>query len=334
MKISIIGAGGWGTALAVTSSANNDVTLWAYSEEETIPLSGRRENPDYLPGVKIPAGIRITADVNIALDAQIMIFTVPSKFMRATAGRFIDPQSGRWLDKGTIIVSAAKGFEFPSEKRMSEVLGEVLRPEGDIVVISGPSHAEEVARGVPTSIVAASGSEDNARTVQAALSTDVFRLYRNTDVLGVETAGAVKNVIALAAGILRGLGLGDNTMAALLTRGLAEMKRLGMKLGAREDTFTGLAGMGDLIVTCVSAFSRNGRVGEELAKGRPIEEIVSSMKMVAEGVETVKTVIQMEHELGIEMPISHAVYDILEKRQTPAGALKNLMSRPLKEESK
>ena len=217
---------------------------------------------------------------------------------------------------------------------MSEVLGEVLRPEGDIVVISGPSHAEEVARGVPTSIVAASGSEDNARTVQAALSTDVFRLYRNTDVLGVETAGAVKNVIALAAGILRGLGLGDNTMAALLTRGLAEMKRLGMKLGAREDTFTGLAGMGDLIVTCVSAFSRNGRVGEELAKGRPIEEIVSSMKMVAEGVETVKTVIQMEHELGIEMPISHAVYDILEKRQTPAGALKNLMSRPLKEESK
>ncbi len=328
MKISIIGAGGWGTALAITASRDNDVILWAYSSNEIIQLIGGRENTDYLPGVKIPENILITDDAKRASNADIMIFAVPSKFMRITAGRFTS-----LLNSRIIMVSAAKGLEFPSEKRMSEVIKEVLKPASDIVVISGPSHAEEVARGIPTSIVAASKNEENAYAVQKALSTENFRLYTNADVLGVETAGAVKNVIAIAAGILRGLGLGDNTMAALLTRGLAEMKRLGMRLGASEETFTGLAGMGDLIVTCISSYSRNGRVGEELAAGKPIEKIVSSMKMVAEGVETVKTIMQMEKELGLDLPISHAVYDILEKKVTPAEALKNLMARPLKDES-
>jgi glycerol-3-phosphate dehydrogenase (NAD(P)+) len=327
MRITIIGAGGWGTALSMIAARNNMVSLWVYNEAEARPLIEKRENPDYLPGVKIPEKIFITTEEKKASMADLIIFAVPSKFLRDTAERFTD-----FIDPGCLITSAVKGFEFPSEKRISEVLREVLKPSHEVIVISGPSHAEEVARGVPTSIVAASKDEKAARIVQEALSGETFRLYRNQDVAGVEIAGAVKNVIAIAAGILRGLGLGDNTMAALMTRGLAEMKRLGIRLGAQETTFYGLAGIGDLIVTCVSLLSRNGRVGEELARGKTIKEIFSSMKMVAEGVGTVKTVVQMEKEYGIEMPISHAVNDIIEGNITPIEALNKLMSRKLKDE--
>lgn len=327
MKISVIGAGGWGTALAIQAAKKNDVTLWAYSEAETKPLIEQRENVDYLPGVKIPENIKVTCDVAAAADADILLFVSPSKFFRSVARMFKG-----YVNKKQILVSATKGFEFPSEKRMSVILHEELPGHGDIVVISGPSHAEEVARNAPTSIVAASKNEKAAEAVQNAFSNDFFRMYRHKDVVGVEVSAAVKNVIAVAAGMLRGFGLGDNTMAALITRGLAEIRRLGLKLGGDESTFAGLAGMGDLIVTCTSRHSRNGRVGEALAKGQKIDEILGSMKMVAEGVETVKSVMRFENELKIEMPISHFVNDVLNKGLDPADGLRALMVRPLKNE--
>lgn len=201
-----------------------------------------------------------------------------------------------------------------------------------IVSLSGPTHAEEVARNVPTSIVSASADEDSAIAVQEAFSTDSLRVYTNDDCVGVELSAAVKNVIAIAAGMLRGLGFGDNTMAALITRGLAEMKRLGIQLGARAETYSGLAGVGDLIVTCISKHSRNGRVGEALAQGKKIDEILAGTKMVAEGVETVKSLLKYEQDLGIQMPITHAVYDVIYNGLAPMDALKSLMARPLKNE--
>ncbi len=328
MDISIIGAGGWGTALAIQALKNNHhVTLWAYNEGEARPLIEKKENIDYLPGVIIPDGIEITWDTGRASQSEIMIFVTPSKFFRSVAAQF-----GNRINKNQLLVSATKGLEFPTEKRMSEILAEEIPVYKDIVVISGPSHAEEVARGVPTSIVAACNNEDSAITVQEALSGDTFRMYRNDDVLGVEISASVKNVIAIAAGVTRGLGFGDNTMAALITRGLAEIRRLGLRLGAKESTFAGLAGVGDLIVTCISKFSRNGRTGEELAKGKTIEEILSSTKMVSEGVETVRSLMKFEAELGIEMPITRAVYDVIYNKTPPKVSIKNLMMRPLKNE--
>jgi glycerol-3-phosphate dehydrogenase (NAD(P)+) len=328
MTISIIGAGGWGTALAIQAAKKNKTLLWVYSQEEAKPLLSKRENSDYLPGVKIPEDIEITCDVAKAAESEMLVFVAPSKYFRSVASRFKG-----LIHKKHLLVSATKGFEFPSEKRMSVVLNEELPNHKDIVVISGPSHAEEVARNAPTSIVAASRNEKSAALVQEAFSNEYFRLYRHKDVIGVEVAAAAKNVIAIAAGMLRGFGIGDNTMAALITRGLAEIKRLGLKLGASQSTFAGLAGVGDLIVTCISKHSRNGRVGEALAKGQNIEEILSSTKMVAEGVETVKSIVRLETEKKIVMPISHFVYDVLYHQMDPAEGLKGLMSRPLKNET-
>jgi glycerol-3-phosphate dehydrogenase (NAD(P)+) len=327
MKIAVIGAGGWGTALAIQAQKKNEVTLWVHTDVEARPLLEKRENPDYLPGVKIPESVRVTTDIHTAAEADILLFVTPSKFFRSVAARFKPAVTGRH-----ILVSATKGFEFPTEKRMSVILAEEFHQYDDIVVISGPSHAEEVAKGVPTTIVAASDNEKAAEVVQEALSADSFRMYRHDDVIGVEVSAAVKNVIAIAAGCLRGLGFGDNTMAALITRGLAEIRRLGLKMGAKEATFAGLAGVGDLIVTCISKFSRNGRTGEELAKGRSIEDILASTKMVAEGVETVKSVAKLEEELGIDMPISRAVYDVIYNRVKPMDSIKSLLNRPLKNE--
>ena len=244
MTISIIGAGGWGTALAIQAFKNKHrVVLWAYSEEEARPLIERRENTDYLSGVLIPEEIEVSWDVKKASLSEILIFVTPSKFFRNVASKFKN-----FINNKQLLVSATKGLEYPSEKRMSEVLREEIPFYKDIVVISGPSHAEEVARGVPTSIVAACENEGSAVMVQEAMSGESFRMYTNDDVLGVEISAAVKNVIAIAAGVLRGLGFGDNTMAALITRGLAEIKRLGLRLGAKEATFSGLAGVGDLLL--------------------------------------------------------------------------------------
>ena len=279
--------------------------------------------------MKIPEGVRITTDIKTAAESQVLVFVAPSKYFRGVVSRFKGAVTGRH-----ILVSATKGFEYPTEKRMSEILAEEFHQYDDIVVISGPSHAEEVARGIPTTIVAASDNEKAAETVQEALSADAFRMYRHDDVLGVEICAAVKNVIAIAAGALRGLGFGDNTMAALITRGLAEIRRLGLRMGAKESTFAGLAGVGDLIVTCISRFSRNGRTGEELAKGKSIEQIMAATKMVAEGVETVKSIMKLEEELGVEMPISRAVYDVIYNKVGPMDTIRGLLSRPLKNEWK
>ncbi len=328
MKVSVIGAGGWGTALAIQAAKKNDVTLWSYSPEEARVIRETRENPDYLPGVRIPDSVTVLTDPREAARGDILVFVAPSKFFRSVAGRF------RGLtDRSQLIVSATKGFEYPTEKRMSEILKEELAGAySDVAVISGPSHAEEVARGVPTTIVAASEHEPAAAQVQEALSADSFRMYRHDDVIGVEVAAAVKNVIAIAAGVLRGLGFGDNTMAALVTRGLAEIRRLGLALGAKESTFAGLAGVGDLVVTCISRFSRNGHTGEELAKGRSIGDILATTKQVAEGVETVRSVLKLEGELGIEMPISRAVYDVIYNGVKPLDGIRGLLARPLKNE--
>ncbi|MEJ5284296.1 MAG: NAD(P)H-dependent glycerol-3-phosphate dehydrogenase [Brevinematales bacterium] len=326
MKVSVIGAGGWGTALAIQASFKNEVCLWTYSKEELDLILKDRINTIYLPDVKIPDNVVITDDVERASDCEIMLFVVPSKYFRDVVKKF-----SKNINKKHIVVSATKGIEFSTKKRMSEILVEETNSK-NIAVISGPSHAEEVARNVPTSIVAASKNEKIAKIVQDTFSTDSLRLYRHNDIVGVELAGAFKNVIAIAAGMLRGFGLGDNTMAALITRGLAEIRRLGIKMGGKLETFAGLAGIGDLIVTCMSKYSRNGRVGEMLAKGQKIEEILSSMKMVAEGVETAKSIPELEAKYCIELPISNAVYEVIYQKMPPEVCLKNLMKRPLKHE--
>lgn len=327
MKISVIGAGGWGTALAIQAAKQHEVVLWAHDKEEAELFDSQRENLYYLPGIKIPQKIKVTSEFLTAADAEVWLFVPPSQFFRSVVQKFKP-----YADSTHLIVSATKGLEFPTEKRMSEILEEELPQSQKVVVISGPSHAEEVARDLPTTIVAASENIDNARRVQQALSNEAFRIYTHNDVLGVEICAAVKNVIAIAAGVLRGLGLGDNSMAALITRGLAEIRRLGLALGAQESTFAGLAGVGDLIVTCTSHFSRNRSVGEQLASGKKISEILAVTRTVAEGVETVKTVVNMEQKYNVQMPISRAVYDIIYQEKNPKDLLSELMTRPLKDE--
>lgn len=327
MTVSIIGAGGWGTALAIQASKKTNVYLWSYLQEETEIFNKERENVYYLPGVKLPDNIVITSNIEEVIGSEIIVFVPPSKYFRNIVRLF-----KKYLNKEKIICSATKGLEYPSEKRMSQILDEELDFYHKVVVLSGPSHAEEVAKDIPTSIVAASEDESRAKIIQELFSNSSFRIYTNDDVIGVEICASVKNVIAIAAGMLRGLGFGDNTMAALITRGLAEMRRLGLILGAKEKTFAGLAGIGDLIVTCISHHSRNGRVGEQLAKGKNIQEILASTKMVAEGVETVKSIVKYENDLNIEMPISHGVYDVIYNNRKPLEILQELMVRPLKNE--
>jgi len=328
MKIAIIGGGGWGTALALQVRRNHTVRLWSYDPAEAELFNRERENVYYLPGVKLPEDIVFTTDEGLVDDADIVVFVTPSKFFRSVVRRFA-PR----LRPSQILVSATKGLEFPSEKRMTEILSEELVGFPSIVALSGPTHAEEVGRDVPTAIVAASLVEDAARRVQEAFSTEFFRVYRNSDVVGVELCAAMKNVIAIAAGMVRGLGFGDNTMAALITRGLAEMRRLGLRKGAQEATFSGLAGVGDLIVTCTSRHSRNGRVGEALATGKSIEEILAGMKMVAEGVETVRPVLKMAFEEGVDVPICEAVHQVIYDHAHPLEVMRRLMVRPLKDET-
>ncbi len=327
MKLTVIGSGGWGTALAMQAARKYPVVLWGYSREEMELFEEKRENVYYLPGVTIPDNITLTHDPEIAARSDVLLFVPPSKFFRNMAQLFKP-----YVKPNQLLASATKGFEYPSEKRMSEILEEEFPANAPVTVLSGPTHAEEVSRGVPTSMVAACRDEERAKVYQKVLSNESFRIYTNTDVIGVEVSAAVKNGIAIAAGALRGMGFGDNTMAALITRGLAEIRRLGLKLGAEEATFAGLAGVGDLIVTCVSRHSRNGRVGEGLAQGKSLDEILSETKMVAEGVEAVKSLVKFEKELGIEMPISHAVYDALYHSQDPRQIIRDLMVRPLKSE--
>lgn len=329
LRVSVLGAGGWGTALALVLAQNpkQRVCLWSARAEPAAELMARRENVRFLPGVAITPSIELTLDIDRAVrEADLLIEAIPTIYLRETMAR-IAPR----LHAGTPIVSVTKGIEISTFRRPTEILAELTGPR-PLGVVSGPSHAEEVARNLPTTVVAASKDVDLAKLVQSCLTTERFRTYTNTDVIGVELAGALKNVIGIAAGICEGLGFGDNAKAALLTRGLAEMTRFGVALGAEAPTFAGLAGMGDLITTCMSRHGRNRAVGLRLAQGETPDAILSSMTMVAEGVFTARSVHDRARHMGIPMPISTEVYRVWYEGKNPRLAVQELMLREPKSE--
>jgi glycerol-3-phosphate dehydrogenase (NAD(P)+) len=320
----ILGDGAWGTAIALLLAQNprHRVTLWSAREDNGRVLQERRENVRLLPGVPIPASVRLTMDVAEAVDgADLWVAAIPTVHLRATLARVVHTVRG-----GPPVLSLAKGLENDTFLRPTEILEQVLGVER-VAVLSGPSHAEEVVRNLPTSVVASSRDEDLARWVQQCFTTDRFRVYTNLDPVGVELGGAFKNIIGIAAGIGDGLGLGDNAKSALLTRGLAEMTRFGVAMGADAQTFFGLAGMGDLITTCVSRHGRNRHVGERLARGEKPADILASMTMVAEGVYTTRSVHDRAMRMQIDMPITDEVYRVLYEGKDPRAAVDDLMLR-------
>lgn len=329
--ISVIGAGSWGTTLAILLAKKGyRVTLWVYEPEILAAMQAERMNSRYLPGVVLPAGLKLTGDLQEAVaSARFLIMAVPSHAMRSVCGRIAG-----FMRKDHCVVNVAKGIENDTLKRMSEVIAETLAlPEKQIASLYGPSHAEEVSRGIATAVVAASGDLNTARRVRELFRSDYFRVYSSTDIIGVECGGSLKNVIAIAAGICDGAGFGDNTKAALLTRGLAEISRLGVMMGAQPETFAGLSGIGDLIVTCMSKHSRNRYVGEEIGRGKTLKAVLDGMVMVAEGVKTTRSVHQLSQKLGVEMPISGQVYRVLFDDKRPHAAVAELMTRDAKEEN-
>ena len=329
-KVVIIGAGSWGTALGlVLASKNYDVTLWEHNKARAEEVQKSRENSRYLPGVKLPDNMRFTHESENLLDGiRYVIFSVPSQCLREVISKF-SPQ----ITEDMILVNTAKGIEVATGMRLSEVMKDEMKGKyhKNIVVLSGPTHAEEVAIGLPTTIVAA-GVKEKAMEIQELFNCLNFRVYMNEDMVGVEIGAAVKNCLAIGAGIADGMGYGDNTKAALITRGIAEMTRFGKALGAQERTFSGLTGIGDLIVTCASKHSRNRHVGECLGKGQTIDEVLAEMTMVAEGVPTVKAVHNAAQELGISMPIVEATYNIIYENASAKDMVEALMGRELKVE--
>ncbi|MSR63602.1 MAG: NAD(P)-dependent glycerol-3-phosphate dehydrogenase [Planctomycetes bacterium] len=325
-RVVVIGDGGWGTTLAMLLHKKGvKVALWSAFPEHVEELKRLRENKRYLPGVKLPADLFITADpFEAAKGAGLAVSVVPTQFLRKVAESFEDALAG-----AVPVVSATKGIEIETFKTPSEILREVLgaRP---IAVLSGPSHAEEVAIGLPASVVVASTDENLARAAQATLSSDTFRIYTHKDPKGAELGGALKNVIAIAAGISDGLALGDNAKAALVTRGIVEIARFGQAHGARFETFFGLAGLGDMATTCYSRHSRNRHVGEEIGRGKSLEQILAEMQMVAEGVWTTRALFGPESEArGIPMPIAEQVHAVLFEKKDPRQAVTELMTREL-----
>lgn len=323
-KICVIGDGGWGTSLALLLySKGIDTVLWSVSPEYASFLAKNRENVKFLKGVKLPSGLTITSDDDVAKEAETALFVVPCEYLRSVADRFSDARFA-------YVISATKGIEKSSLKRPSEILSGFF-PHSKISVLSGPSISIEVANKVPTTVVAASAGEWR-KEVQTVFSTDRFRVYTSSDILGVELGGALKNVIAIAAGISDGLGFGTNTKAALLTRGLAEITRLGVKMGANKATFSGLSGMGDLATTCISSHSRNRWFGEEIGKGNSIEDVLSGTEMVVEGVATCKSAYELSKKYEVDMPLTEKVYEVLYKGIDPGRAVKELMTRDPKDE--
>ncbi len=320
--VSVLGAGGWGTALAIMAqNYGSRVTLWSPFEDEILGIRRFGEHKKLLPGVPVSPEISLTTHLSQAADAELIIFAVPSFAIRRTA-ELLAP----FLPEGTLIANAGKGLEPETHRRFSEVLSEVL-PAARVVALSGPSHAEEVARNVPTTLVSASQDADAAEGVQEILMNPNFRIYVNTDVTGVELGGALKNVIALAAGICDGLEVGDNTKAALMTRGLAEIARLGIKLGARSETFAGLSGMGDLIVTCGSPHSRNRRAGILIGQGHTLEEALKLVGTV-EGYHAALAGWELAQKADVEMPITEQCWQICYNGQSARDAIRMLMERP------
>ncbi|QHI68556.1 NAD(P)H-dependent glycerol-3-phosphate dehydrogenase [Tichowtungia aerotolerans] len=326
MNCFVIGNGGWGTALAMTLAGNGHrVTIWGPFEEEIETIRSAGENSVYLPGVDLPSEIKWTSDPSASAGTDLVVMVTPSRFYRSTLETFVP-----YLSENTLIVSATKGLDEKTHQRMSEVAEEVLHRE--IAVLSGPSHAEEVARGVPTAVTVAGSDFQTLEKIQAAFMGPAFRVYTSDDLIGVELGGTLKNVIAVAAGILDGIGLGDNSKAALMTRGLAEIARLGAALGAKPETFSGLSGIGDLIVTCASRHSRNRSVGERLGRGESLQEIMNGMKQVAEGIWNAKAARDLAEKHHIDVPITEEVCQIVENGKDPKQALHDLMNRDPKAE--
>ena len=331
LPIAIVGAGGWGTALAITMAREErDVRLWAYEPYLVDTMIATRENPIYLPSVRVPESVRVSNSMqDVLAGAGIVIIAVPSHVYRQVFTQMLP-----LLNPGMFFVSAAKGIENETLMRMSEVVADVAKPQfiPQIAAISGPTFAPEVARGEPTALVVASPDENLRRLLQTELSGPRFRLYTNTDLIGVEIAAAVKNIIAIAAGIVEGLGLGSNATAALITRGLAEITRLAVACGGKRETLSGLAGLGDLVLTSYGNLSRNRRVGIALGHGKNIDEVVSNMRMVAEGVKTTRSAVALARKLDVEMPIAEKMYSVLYEGRKPQDAIGALMERKLKEE--
>mgnify|MGYP000052319239 CR=1 FL=1 len=329
--ITLFGAGSWGTALSAhLASTGRDVTLWARRAEVAEAIHRTGHNPRYLPTLPIPSSIHVTADLDEAAAAsQLWGLAVPSQKLRARAESL---RSAAGPD--VRVVSLAKGIENDTLMTMTQVLDDVFDavPSSRIGTLSGPSHAEEVAEGRPTSLVAAAPTADAARALQKAVITERLRVYANTDVLGVEIGGAAKNVLAIAAGIGDGVGYGDNAKAALVTRGLAEIRRLGQAMGARPETFSGLSGIGDLVATCTSEHSRNRRLGELIGEGRDLGEVLDAMEMVAEGVRTTQSLVALAERHEVEMPIAAAVHAVLFDDKRPGEMVKRLMTRTAKSE--
>jgi glycerol-3-phosphate dehydrogenase (NAD(P)+) len=330
-RLAIVGGGSWGTALAIVLSPRfPEVRLWVYEQDLAARMSASRDNDVYLPGFRLPANITVVTDFAAALDgAGVVLGVMPSHRARGVYERMAP-----LLDESMLLVSATKGLETGSLLRMSEVIEQVVgkRFTPKVAVLSGPTFAKEVASGEPTAVVVASAEGESATRVQTAFSGASFRIYTNSDPIGVEIGGAVKNVVALGAGVCHGLGFGSNALAALITRGLAEITRLALAVGAQARTLSGLAGLGDLLLTCTGTLSRNRTVGLELAAGKSLDEIVGSMKMVAEGIETTKATVDLAHRHRVEMPIAEQMYAMLYEARAPREAIRQLMERSLKGE--
>jgi glycerol-3-phosphate dehydrogenase (NAD(P)+) len=332
-RIAILGGGSWGTALATVLSRarrKHDISLWVHDSALAESIRRDRENGSYLPGHRLDAVVHVTSEIRDATaSAQILIGAIPTAYARGVYSAAAANVSPR-----IIFVSAAKGLEPATHKRMSEVVLEAFSRESAprFAVLSGPSFAAEVARGEPTAVVLASSDATLAAELQEEFAAPNFRVYTNDDVLGVELAGAMKNVIAIAAGVCQGLGLGSNPLAALITRGLAEMSRLAGALGAQPETLTGLAGLGDLVLTCTGALSRNRQVGIELGKGRRLTEILAGMRMVAEGVGTAAALLALARETKVELPITQQAEAILHQGKSPREAIREIMERPQRPE--
>lgn len=331
MKVSVLGAGGWGTTLAILLHYNgHSVTLWEFDKSYAKELIKKHVNPRFLPGIKIPDELHISHNLKESIqNKNLLVLATPSQFLRSVFKKI------NYEDiKNSIVVSVSKGIETETLMTMTQMMVDVHPglTTDQLGVLSGPSHAEEVSRRIPTTVTAASESLTTSKSIQAAFMNSYFRVYSSTDVLGVELGGAFKNVIAIGAGIIDGAGFGDNTKAAIMTRGVAEISRLGLAMGAQPETFAGLSGMGDLIVTCMSKHSRNRYVGEQLGKGKKLKQILKSMDMIAEGIETSRSASQLAKKYDVETPITNEVYKILFEDKDPVKATTDLMTRDMKTE--
>lgn len=324
----VLGDGGWGQALATSlHRAGRPVTVWSYDADYAAEVARTRDNRKFLPGVEVPPELRWTGDLDEAVDGVDEVYSVvPTQFVRATVGRF----EGRL--QGLPLVSASKGLERGTLKRPTEILADAIGGSPSLCVVTGPSHAEETALGMATTVVAASPDEEAARRVQERLSSESLRVYTGDDLVGAELGGALKNIIALAAGVADGIGLGDNAKAALVSRGLIEMARFGESLGAQRETFFGLSGAGDLMVTCYSRHSRNRSLGEQIGRGQRLEDILAASEKVAEGVWTCQAIHEAATGEGVDMPITHALHAVLFEGADPLEGVRELMQRPWRPE--